>query len=155
MAAASISFDLKEVEAVKKLLANSTLDNADRARLLGSIGNEIKEQTVDRFETKKSPDGDTWKDIAEKTRRYYERKSSSLSPEPPLVLEGMLRLSLTNEVRGGAWSVLVGATMEYAAVHQFGWPKKNIPARPYLGVSQDDAKAIEAAAAVFLAGNIQ
>jgi phage virion morphogenesis protein len=155
MAAASVSFDLKEIEAVKKLLANAALDGAARSRLLQSIGNEIKERTQDRFDTKTSPDGDTWKAIAEKTRRYYESKPKLSSAEPPLVLEGMLRLSLTSEVQDGAWSTLVGATMEYAAVHQFGWPEKNIPARPYLGVSQDDAKVIEAAVSVFLEGTIK
>jgi phage gpG-like protein len=63
--------------------------------------------------------------------------------------------------------------MEYAAVHQFGaeikpksaralfvpgygmLQKVNIPARPYLGVSADDAKAIENAVSVFLAGLMQ
>jgi phage virion morphogenesis protein len=153
MAAATVSFDLTEIEAVKKMLANAALDGADRGRLLQSIGLEMEEQTKERFDTKESPEGNTWKDIAEKTRRYYERKPA-LSPEPPLVLEGMLRDSLTSEVQGGAWSVLAGATMEYAAVHQFGWPKKNIAARPYLGVSQDDAKGIEALTAAFLSGNL-
>jgi phage gpG-like protein len=66
----------------------------------------------------------------------------------------MLRLSLTSEVQGGAWSTLVGTAKEYAAVHQFGWPKKNIPARAYLGISQDDVKVIEAAVATFLAENL-
>jgi phage virion morphogenesis protein len=155
MAAASIGFDLKEIDAVKKLLAGASLDGAARNRLLQSIGNEIKELTQDRFNTKTSPDGDTWTAIAEKTRRYYESKPKLSAAEPPLVVEGMLRLSLTSEVQDGAWSTLVGATMEYAAVHQFGWPKKNIPARPYLGISTDDAKVIEAATAAFLEGTIK
>ena len=154
MAAASVSFDLKEIDAVKRLLAGAALSGTDRGRLLHDIGVEMKDQTVERFETKESPDGDTWKSIAESTRRYYERQTKS-APEPPLVFVGMLRLSLTSEVQDGAWSVLVGATMEYAAVHQFGWPKKNIPARPYLGISPDDTKAIENAVTVFLAGNIK
>ena len=154
MAAAQVSFDLTEIEAVKKLLAGAALSGTDRGRLLHGIGVEMEGQTQERFDTKQSPDGDTWKSIAENTRRYYERQTKS-APEPPLVFEGMLRHSLTSEVQDGAWSVLVGAAMEYAAVHQFGWPKKNIPARPYLGVSPDDKKAIENAVAVFLAGNIK
>jgi phage virion morphogenesis protein len=171
MAAASISFDLKEVEAVKKLLANSALDSADRARLLGSIGVEMEAQTQERFDTKKSPDGDSWKALAEKTKSYYASKG--WAARSILVGAGTLRDSITSEVQGGSWSVLAGATMEYAAIHQWGGDikpksakalsvpgygklqKVTIPARPYLGVSQDDAKAIEAAAAVFLAGNIQ
>jgi phage virion morphogenesis protein len=154
MAAASISFDLSAIEGVKKLLAGTALSGTDRARLLHSIGEEVKELSQDRFDTKRSPDGDTWKAIAKKTRRYYESKTEFSKAEPPLVVEGMLRLSLTNEVQDGAWSTLVGATMEYAAVHQFGWPEKNIPARPYLGVSPDDADVIEAAVATFLAGRL-
>jgi phage virion morphogenesis protein len=154
MSAASISFDLKEVDAVKKLLAHAALDSAARSRLLQSIGVEMEEQTKERFETKKSPDGDSWKALAEKTLAYYARKKKNWKERSILVGEGDLRLSITSEVQGGAWSTLVGAAKEYAAVHQFGWPKKNIPARPYLGVSQDDAKVIEAAVAVFLAGNL-
>lgn len=151
MASASVGFDLKEIDAVKKLLANAALDSADRGRLMQSIGVEMEAQTQERFDTKKSPEGNTWKALAQKTRDYYAGKGwtarSILVGE-----EGLLRGSITSEVQGGAWLVLVGATMEYAAVHQFGWPKKNIPARTYLGVSQDDTEAIEAAVAVFLAG---
>jgi phage gpG-like protein len=60
--------------------------------------------------------------------------------------------------------------MEYAAIHQWGGEikpksapalsvpgygmlqKVKIPARPYLGVSPEDAEAIEGAVAVFLEG---
>jgi phage virion morphogenesis protein len=154
MSAASVSFDLKEIDAVKKLLTRAALDSADRGRLLHGIGVEMKAQTVERFDTQKYPDGNTWKALAEKTMAYYASKGL-LGVRSILVGEGLLRASLTSEVQDGAWSVLVGATMEYAAVHQFGWPKKNIPARPYLGVSQDDRKAIENAVTIFLAGNIK
>jgi phage virion morphogenesis protein len=153
MASASVSFDLKEVDAVKKMLAKASLDSAARSRLLQSIGDEMEAQTQERFDTQKSPDGDSWKALAQKTQAYYA--SVNKTGGSILVQEGDLRNSITSEVQGGAWSVLVGETMEYAAVHQFGWPKKNIPARPYLGVSPDDAKVIEAAVATFLAGCIK
>jgi phage virion morphogenesis protein len=154
MASASVGFDLKEVDAVKKLLAKASLDSAARSRLLKSIGVEMGTQTQERFDTQKSPDGDSWKDLAQKTMDYYAGKGL-LGSRSILVGEGTLRDSITSEVQSGAWSVLVGETMEYAAVHQFGWPKKNIPARPSLGVSPDDTKVIEAAVAVFLEGNIK
>jgi phage virion morphogenesis protein len=171
MPAASVSFDLKEVDAVKKLLAKAALDSAARGKLLQSIGAEMEAQTQERFDAQKSPDGDSWKALAQKTTAYYASKG--WAARSILVGEGILRNSITSEVQGGALSVLVGATMEYAAVHQFGAeikPKSakalfvpgygmlqqaTIPARPYLGVSADDAKAIEAAAAAFLAGNLQ
>jgi phage virion morphogenesis protein len=168
---ASVSFDLKEVGAVKKMLANASLNAADRGRLLQSIGVEMEAQTQERFDTQKSPDGDSWKALAQKTRNYYA--SQGWAARSILVGEGTLRDSVTSEIQGGAWSVLVGATMEYAAVHQFGakitpksaktlfvpgygmLKKVTIPARPYLGVSPDDTKAIETAVANFLEGIIK
>jgi phage virion morphogenesis protein len=151
--AASVSFDLKEVDVVKKMLAKASLDSAARSRLLQSIGVEMEVQTQERFDTRKSPDGDSWKALAQKTQAYYISKG--WTARSILVGEGTLRDSITSEVKGGAWSVLVGETMEYAAVHQFGWPKKSIPARSSLGVSPDDTKMIEAAVADFLEGNIK
>jgi phage virion morphogenesis protein len=168
---ASVSFDLKEVVAVKKMLANASLNSAERTRLLQSIGVEMEAQTQERFDTQKKPDGNTWEELKQKTQNYYN--SQGWSARSILVGEGTLRDSITSEVQGGAWSVLVGAAKEYAAVHQFGaeitpksakalfvpgygmLKKVNIPARPYLGVSPDDAKAIEAAVANFLGGIIK
>jgi phage virion morphogenesis protein len=168
---ASVSFDLKEVSAVKKLLAKASLDSMDRSRLLQSIGVEMEAQTQERFDTQESPDGNAWKTLAQKTRNYYAGKG--WTARSILVGEGTLRDSITSEVKGGAWSALVGATMEYAAVHQFGaeikpknakalfvpgygmLQKVTIPTRPYFGVSQNDTKAIEAVVAIFLEGIIK
>jgi len=171
MASASFGFDLKEVDSVKKMLANASLNASDRSRLLQSIGVEMEAQTQERFDTQKSPDGDSWKTLAQKTREYYA--GQGWAARSILVGEGTLRDSITSEVQGGAWSVLVGATMEYAAVHQFGaeivpknakalfvpgygmLQKVNIPARPYLGVSPDDATVIESVVASFIEGIIK
>jgi phage virion morphogenesis protein len=168
---AVVSFDLKEVSAVREMLAQAALGTADRDRLLRGIGVEMEEQTKERFDTKKSPDGDTWKALAKKTRTYYASQGWTARSE--LVGEGTLRDSIISEVKDSGWAVLVGATMEYAAVHQFGHEmvpksakylyapgygylkKARIPTRPYLGVSPDDERAIEAAAAAFLGGMMQ
>jgi phage virion morphogenesis protein len=168
---AQVEFNLNEIEKVKKLLAKSALDAASRAKLLRGIGVEMEAQTQERFDTQKSPDGNSWKALAQKTMDYYASRGL-LGARSILVGEGMLRDSITSEVKGGGWAVLVGATMEYAAVHQFGatitpksakalfvpgygmLKKATIPARPYLGVSAEDSAAIEAAVATFLAGNI-
>jgi hypothetical protein len=42
MAAASVSFDLQEVDMVKKLLAEAALDSAAQSRSLQNIGVEIE-----------------------------------------------------------------------------------------------------------------
>jgi len=168
--AATATFELREVDAVRRLLANAALDSGDRGRLLQSIGAEMETQTRGRFDTQRSPEGDSWQALAQKTRDYYAEKGPG--HRSPLVGSGTLRDSVTHEVEGGAWSALVGATMEYAAVHQFGATirprtaralavpgfgmlrKATIPARPYLGVSDGDAREIASLAAAFVAGGI-
>ena len=169
--AAAVSVDLREIDAVKKILANAALDAEDRGRLLQSVGVEMETQTRVRFDTQRSPEGDTWKALAQRTAEYYI--GAGMGHRSILVGTGMLRDSVTSEVESGAWSALVGATMEYAATHQFGATirpktakalavpgygmlrKVTIPARPYLGVSQDDAREIASLASAFIAGRIQ
>jgi len=169
--AAQVSFDLREVEAVRQMLADAALDSGGRQRLLASIGAEMEAQTKKRFDAQRSPDGDSWKALAQKTQDYYASKGKG--HRSLLVGEGLLRDSITSSVQEGASSVLVGATMEYAAVHQFGATitpktakalavpgygmlrKVAIPARPYLGVSQNDASAIASLAAAFLERNFK
>ena len=168
--AAVVSFALDEVDAVRKMLASAALDSGGRTKLLQSIGAEMESQTQERFSTQKAPDGKPWKALAQKTRDYY----SKIGKRADMLLnfEGKLLDSITSEVQGGAWSVLTGAAMEYAAVHQFGavirpksakalmvpgygrLQKVTIPARPYLGVSPDNAKQIAALTAAFLAGSL-
>jgi phage virion morphogenesis protein len=148
---AAVSFDLRELDAVRNnVLSVAVLSAEKRGQLLKSIGVEMETQTQDRFDTKLDPSGNKWADIADATKKYYARKGW-LGKHSTLLLEGDLRDSITSEVQGGNWSVLVGAAKEYAAVHQFGWPAKNIPARPYLGVSTEDAKEIEGIVRGFLA----
>jgi len=152
MATASVSIDLREIDAVKRLLANAALNDGDRGRLLDGVGNLAESQTKERFIAKESPEGDTWKALAKKTREHYIRIGKN--PNSILMFKGRLLDSVTYNVEGGAWSVLVGATMEYAAVHQFGNKAGTIPARPYLGVSREDAGEIASLAAAFLAGGL-
>jgi len=171
MAAASVSFELREIDAARKLLEEAELDAGDRGRLLQSVGVEMETQTRERFDTRRSPEGDSWKALAQRTAEYY--MDAGLGHRSILVGTGMLRDSVTSEVESGAWSALVGATMEYAATHRFGATvrprtakalavpgygmlrKATIPVRPYLGVSRENAKEIASIASAFMAGRIQ
>ena len=51
--------------------------------------------------------------------------------------------------------MLVGSAMEYAGVHQWGYKPKNIPARPYLGLSSDNIADLTELAEIFLKGRVQ
>ena len=53
---------------------------------------------------------------------------------------GRLRRSIATRVEGGA---LVASTdVPYAAAHQFGVPRRRLPARPFLTLTPDDAEAV-------------
>ena len=55
--------------------------------------------------------------------------------------EGDLRDSIQNFTTGTA--AVVGTPLIYGATHQFGSANGTIPARPYLGLSNDNRLAIE------------
>jgi phage virion morphogenesis protein len=49
----------------------------------------------------------------------------------------VLRNSIRTDI-GKRQQIISGTGVVYAAVHQFGYSKKNIPARPFLMVQEDD-----------------
>lgn len=49
-------------------------------------------------------------------------------------------------------SLRFGTNVEYASVHQFGWPERNIPARPFMLLQQEDLEDIAAELLEWIAG---
>jgi phage virion morphogenesis protein len=170
MAGAAIELGLKEVEGLARILNGVKLESRDRVQLLTDIGVEMESRTQERFDTKKDPEGKPWAAPAQRTRDYYRERFPHA--RPPLVIDGGLRDSIESQVPD-SWSVLVGATKIYAAIHQWGGEivpknapalyvpgygklkKVNIPARPYLGISGQDAADIAAIAQGFVAGRFK
>jgi len=149
MATAVVNLDVSQLDRLKKAFDSSMLDAAGKSKLLSSLALEVEEITRERFDSKLDPEGKSWQRLADKTLDYLRKRFPGA--QPPLVVSGGLRDTVTSEARG-AESALVGAVKEYAAVHQFGWPEKNIPARPYLGVSAADAEGLADLAENFIAG---
>ncbi|MDR1286765.1 MAG: phage virion morphogenesis protein [Treponema sp.] len=170
MAGSTVELGLKEVEGLTRILNGVKLESQDRVRLLKDIGVEMESQTQERFDTKKDPEGKPWAALAQKTLDYYRERFPHA--QPPLVIDGGLRDSIESQTPD-SWSVLVGATKIYAAIHQWGGEivpktaaalyvpgygklkKVNIPARPYLGVSSQDAADIATLAQGFIAGRFK
>ena len=150
MASACLIVDLRDMKGLARLFDDASLDAAARAGLLSGAAEILESGSRARFDTKEDPEGKPWAALAGRTRRRYEKAGQT--HRSLLLGTGRLRDSLRSEVAADSRSAFVGATMIYAAVHQFGWPEKNIPARPYLGASAEDAKAITDAAVRFLAG---
>lgn len=134
-----------------------------------AIGEEIAQQTNERFETSTGPEGQRWPDSW--------RVKLALGGGPTLVDRGILKTTLTLNVteEGGEF----GSPMEYAAIHQLGGTitaktskglrfkvrsrsgnqdsfvtKKSvaIPARPYLGINEENGERLLAIASGYLIG---
>ena len=133
MSAANVSVNIKEIEALAKKLNGYALTSAQETALLKRLGVEIEAQISERIEsTKRDPEGKTWADIADKTRRYLLKHFPSA--RPPLWRTGELLDTIESQVSGGV--LLTGATKEYAGFLQEG--TKRMPARPFIGLSTQD-----------------
>jgi phage virion morphogenesis protein len=126
------------------------------AKLLDGLARLIQQQTRTRIEEEKtSPDGARWKANTQGTPTLYQ--------------SGALSRSIDYAVTGS--QVIVGSGLVYSAIHQYGGTivprdadalafmignafvrvqKVVMPARPYLGVSNDNASEIVDVAARFI-----
>ncbi len=117
---------------------------------LRSIGEELQRTTQDRFDPgqKKAPDNTPWARNSDVTIAIKGRNN-------PLYERGILQGSIRYQL-SGARGVEVGTNLVYGAAHQFGMvkgyagrtrrgapiPWGDIPARPYLGASEEDGARI-------------
>ncbi|MFW5499592.1 MULTISPECIES: phage virion morphogenesis protein [unclassified Maridesulfovibrio] len=153
MGGAIITVDL-DTEVVKARLNRLAEVVSDLTPLMEQIGMSMVASTQNRFETSTAPDGSKWLD----------------SPsDQPLLRDRHLQDSITYEAKSDR--VDVGSNMIYAAVHQFGAiikPKNakalcfqagegmvvvkqvEVPARPYLGMDDDDEQDIDQITEEFL-----
>lgn len=132
------------------------LEEFNRAELSGVLGEAMRISTLQRFRTGKSPEGQRWTE----SRRVRETGGKTL-----LDTAG-LRNSIHVHSDGSGFAV--GSNLRYAATHQFGdenrvirvksagglrfrigntWVVRRavrvtIPARPFLGVSEEDMAEI-------------
>lgn len=100
-----------------------------------AIGEQLKIQTEKRFEKEQDPDGNAWQPLNEK---YQKRKAKKAPRQEILQFEG--RLFDTLVAQATDYSVKFGSNSIYANTHQFG--RGNIPARPFLGINDEDKKII-------------
>ena len=148
-----VTVDLGEIQKLAEVLNHSAFSAADRQALMKGLGGEIVEQSRSRIlETQLDPEGNQWQDYAASTLRGL--KAKGLESVVSLLHRGGYLQSSIDVQRKSSWDVLVGSVMEYAAVHQWGYKPRNIPARPYLGLSTDDIADLTELAVLFLKGKI-
>ena len=97
------------------------------------IGEHLLESHEQRFKDQQAPDGTPWELLSVNT---IEQKA--LSNQSEKILRGYGTLADTLNYQISKNQLQFGSPLEYAATHQFGRDKANIPARPFLGLSSDD-----------------
>jgi phage virion morphogenesis protein len=147
MSGVRVEVTAQGLDAVMRRLAG--LSDINRAVLLDQLGGLVETQTKQRIADKKrAPDGTPWKPNIEGTSILFREG---------YLLGSIYHVADASEVR-------IGSGLVYAAIHQFGGtivPKKarklvftlrgktvfatrvTMPARPYLGVSAENAAEIE------------
>ena len=148
---AVLEVNVQEIERLAQKLNAYALTPVQQRSLLKGLGVEGEEQTEDRFDTKRDPEGRRWRDISAAYRKFLLRPSPKhpdyRGAQPPLVREGYLRDAIDSQVQGSE-SVLIGSTREYADYHQSA--KKETRRRRFLGLSADNLDDLQALIAVFM-----
>ncbi|MCO6441341.1 MAG: phage virion morphogenesis protein [Nitrococcus mobilis] len=132
MAGVNIDVDDREIRRVLNALIRRA---ADLRPAFEDIGEALLNSTRDRFETQQAPDGSPWAPLSP---RYQARKRRNR--DKILVLDGYLMGLLRYQASDD--ELRVGTDRIYGATHQFGDPRRNIPARPFLGLSEEDRSMV-------------
>lgn len=144
-----------EAEAVFERLARK-LSNLEP--VMQDLGELFVESTKERFKEGKAPDGTPWAPKSQATLDHYARGEDPVDFRPLFGPSG--RLSKEIHSQADAQGVSWGSSLIYAAVMQFGatagqfgahigkdslgrdhfhsTPWGDIPARPFIGLSNDD-----------------
>jgi phage virion morphogenesis protein len=131
-----ITFNTSELSLLSariSALDNSRMDNA----LLEAAGAEVETQTRRRIQSEKTaPDGTQW---AAWSPRYAKTRhgGQSLLQSGDYLLDSINYQVLNKRV-------VVGSHRIYAATQQVGDDSRNIPARPFLGLSTENEEDLQA-----------
>ena len=125
----------------------SLLDAAlDPRPVLMAIGEILTASSKERFLTTTDPAGNPWLLNSVLSTLLYKETETPLTGDPPD--GGDLGRYIHYNILGNT-GVEIGSTMQYAAMQQFGGTKAefpnlwgDIPARPFLGMSNDDEEEI-------------
>ena len=141
-----VEIDDTEVRAALHRLASA---GHDLTPVMRDIGEHLLGITRERFRAEEAPDGTPWAPLTLLTKAGKHRNRGRILTE-----RGFLSGNLA--YRADATSVVIGSPSIYAGTHQFGAKKGafgasssgqpipwgDIPARPFLGLSDADADEI-------------
>lgn len=160
----SLTGDLKRLHRdLRRLSITSLRPVANR------IGEHLVSSTIRRFNEQRGPDGTPWPPLAastvlgeirrsDRTRKGALRKRSQarLMRRKILIRTARLRNSISYRVQGT--EIAVGTNVIYGRIHQLGGEAGSktrrvlIPARPFLGISDDDLRYVDRVLADLIRG---
>jgi phage virion morphogenesis protein len=128
-----------------KALGKAAHKLGDTQALMESVGDALVSGTLKRFQDEEDPTGKKWP----KSKRAAKKDGQTLTDT------ALLRRSV--DYAATSDKVMVGSNLPYARIHQKGGKtgkghKVDMPARPYLGVSEEDMDEVRETVADFLAG---
>jgi phage virion morphogenesis protein len=138
------SVEIKD-QAVTAALMRASEQMDDMTPLFMRIGDLLVSSTKDRFVAGTAPDGSKWAPKSQTTlKKYGSPKSNRVDVRPLFGPSGMLSSQIYSDE--GDDYVAVGSNRPYAAMMQLGGTKAqfphlwgDIPARPFLGISEEDS----------------
>ena len=141
----TIQIEVQADEAIKTL--TRLADGIRDPRLMERIGAEVVTFSQERILSGKNtaPDGSRWEPLAMST--ILRKRKKGFGGQGTLVQRGHLWSTIV-AANATADGVDIGSTCVYAMIHQKGGKtgrghKTTIPARPYIGVSQDEELVLQ------------
>lgn len=169
MAGASVDIELEDAE-LRAALSELIGKLRDPQSAMRDIGEHMLRSVDSNFKAQRAPDGSPWAQLSDVTllRRITRRKGTlskrrtetggrTLTKKGQQILanarilrdSGNLQDTIAYQLTDGGRGVAVGTNRVYGAMQQFGgtrsqWPHLwgDIPARPFLGLSEADESAI-------------
>ena len=131
-----------------KALGKAAHKLGDTQALMESVGDALVSGTLKRSQDEEDPTGKKWP----KSKRAAKKDGQTLTDT------ALLRRSV--DYAATSDKVMVGSNLPYARIHQKGGKtgkghKVDMPARPYLGVSEEDMDEVRETVADFLAGTFK
>lgn len=145
MAGVQLSMTVDD-EVVRRAITGLVQASINLRQPFEEIGAALVTSTQQRIEDEETPAGDPWPELAESTQQRRVSKRRLRGSEHILRDRGHLYNSIT--YLATATDVAVGTSRKYAALHQLGGTEDMppgpaaVPARPYLGISEDDEREI-------------
>ena len=133
---AAVEIKLQEVEKLARWLNAFALSGGDKEKLLSDLGGVAVEQTHERFDAQRDPQGDPWRGLTEK----YKKRKGLKSSGGILVYGGLMRMSIESQLKDSD-TIVVGSPMEYAKYHQEAKNPKS--KRIFLGFGTDDISELQ------------